>query len=101
MLLMGTTQTGQHANGGLYDVVQGHHLARLTDARLKEGHLRLLVQQPYGQRHAYLRVVRARRADNLLRRQQQLVQPLLDHRLAVGARDAHHGDVELVAVTLG
>ena len=78
-----------------------HHLARLTDARLEDGHLGLLAEEPDRQRHAYLRVKGARRAHDLLRRQQQLVEPLLDHRLAIAAGDADHGNRELVAMALG
>ena len=44
VLLMGIGQASQDANGGLYDVVQGHHLARLADACLEDAYLRLLVQ---------------------------------------------------------
>ena len=61
---MGGTQRGQHTDGGLDDVVQPGHLARLADARLKEGHLRLLVEQPDRQRHTNLRVVTLGRAGN-------------------------------------
>ena len=98
---MGVRQTGQHANGGLYDVVQCHHLARLTDAGLEDAHLRLLIEQPHAEGHTYLRVIRAGRTYNFLRGQQQLVEPLLHHRLAVGARYAHDRDAELVTMTFG
>ena len=66
ILLMGCTQRGKHADGGLDDVAQGKHLTRLTDTGLKDTHLGLLVQQPYRERHADLRVIAARRTDNLL-----------------------------------
>ena len=101
ILLMGIGQASQDTDGGLYDVVQGHHLARLADACLEDAHLGLLVQQPYRERHANLRIVRTRRAHNLLRRQQELIKPLLDHRLAVGPGDTHDGNVELVTMTFG
>ena len=100
VLLMGGAEAGEHADGGLDDVAQGVHLARLGDARLEDTDLRLLIEQPDGEGHADLRVVTAGRADDLLRGQQQLIEPLLDHRLAVGAGDADHGHVELVAMTL-
>ena len=67
VLLMGSTQAGEHADGGLDDVTQGIHLAWLADACLEDTHLRLFVQQPYGEGNTYLRVVAARRTHNLLR----------------------------------
>ena len=97
---MGSTQRGEHTDGGLNNVVQSHHLTRLTDAGLEESHLRILIEQPYRQGHANLRVIALGRARHLPRWQQQLVEPLLDHRLAVGARDAHDRDGELVAMAL-
>ena len=59
---MGGPQAGEHADGGLYDVAQCIHLAGLADARLEDADLRLLVEQPYGEGHANLRVVAAWRA---------------------------------------
>ena len=70
ILLMSGSQAGQHTYRRLYDVVQRHHLPRLTDASLKDTHLRLLVQQPYRQRYANLRIVATGRTHYLLRRQQ-------------------------------
>ena len=98
---MGSTQRGKYADGGLDDVTQGEHLAWLTDTRLEDADLCLFVEEPYGEGDAYLRVVTTRRTHNLLRGQQQLIQPLFDHRLTIGACDTHDGDVELVAMTLG
>ena len=100
VLLMGSPQTGEYTDGGRDDVAQGRHLTGLTDACLEDAHLGLFVQQPYGEGNAYLGVVAAGRAHNLLRGQEQLVEPLLDHRLTVGTRDADDGDVELIAMTL-
>ena len=65
VLLMGVAKAGQHADGGLDDVVQSHHLAWLTDACLKDAYLGLLVQQPHGEGHANLRVVGTGRAGDL------------------------------------
>ena len=101
VLLMGGTQRCHHTDGGLDNVAQGLHLARLADTSLKESDLCLLVEQPHRQRHANLRVVALGRACHHHVGRQYLVQPLLDHCLAVAASDAHHGDVELVTVTLG
>ena len=44
---MGRTERCQHTYGGLDDVVQGLHLTRLADARLKQGHIGMLAKQPY------------------------------------------------------
>ena len=100
VLLMGAAQRCQHADRGLDDVAQGQHLAWLADACLEEGHLGLLVQQPHAEWHANLRVIALGRAGHLHRRHQDLIEPLLDPRLTVRTRDAHHRDVELVAMTL-
>ena len=50
-LQMGSTQGGKHTNGGLDNVVQGIHLAWLTDACLEQSYLRLVVEQPDAQRN--------------------------------------------------
>ena len=63
---MGTTQGGEYTNGRLNDIAQGHHLTWLTDACLENANLRLLVQQPYRERHTDLGIVASRRAHNLL-----------------------------------
>lgn len=94
VLLMGRSQRGEDAQRGLDDVVQGLHLALLADASLEDAHLRMLVEQPYRQRHTHLRVVAAGRAHHVAVFAQQLVEPLLDHRLAVRACDAHDGEAE-------
>ena len=54
IFLMGSTKTGEHTDGGLYDVAQRLHLTRLAYACFKERHLRLLVKQPHRERHTYL-----------------------------------------------
>ena len=66
VLLMGTTQTGKHADGGLDDISQCQHLTRLTDTSLEDTHLRLFIQQPHGERHTNLGVIAARGTHNLL-----------------------------------
>ena len=42
VLLVGGPNVCEHTNGGLDDVVQGFHLARLTDASLEDAHTTLL-----------------------------------------------------------
>ena len=54
VFLMGGTQIGNDAYGGLYYVAQREHLSRLAYTSLKQSHLRLLGHQPDRQRHAYL-----------------------------------------------
>ena len=100
VLLMGAAQRCQHTDGGLNDVVQSQHLPRLTDTCLKQSNLGLLIQQPYGQRHANLRIIALGRAGHFHRRHQYLVEPLLDPRFTVRTRDAHHRDVEFITMTL-
>ena len=101
VLLMSSTQAGEHADGGLDDIAQSIHLSWLTDAGFEDAQLRLFVEQPYGEGDADLRIVTAGRAHDALRGQEQLIEPLLDHRLAIGAGNAHHGDIELVAMAFG
>ena len=98
---MGRTQCGQHTDGGLDDIPQGKHLAGLTDASLEDTHLCLLVQEPHTEGNAYLGVVASGRTHNFLRGQQQLIKPLLYHRLTVRACDTHDGHVKLVTMALG
>ena len=97
---MGSTEIGQHTDGRLDDVCQSAHLVGLTDASLKESHLCLFVEQPHAEGYANLRVVALGRAYHVHRGCQQLVQPLLDHRLTVGASNTYNGNVELVAMAL-
>ena len=101
ILLMGRSHVGKHADGGLDDVAQCSHLARHTDARLEESHLRLFVQQPHGERHADLRIVGARRTRHHLFPRQYLEEPFLHDGLAVAARDAHRGYAVFVTMALG
>ena len=101
VLLMCRTQASEDTYRGLYDALQGLHLTWLTDTSLEDGHLAVLVQCPHAQRHAYLRVVTARRARYGHVGREHLVEPLLDHGLAVAARNAYDGDVELFSVALG
>ena len=89
----------QHTDGGLDDVVQGCHLPGQADASLKDGNTAALVQQPYRERHTNLRVVAARGTGDAPT-PENLIQPRLHHGLAIGARDAYHGDVELVTMAL-
>ena len=98
---MSRTQTGQHANRGLDDVVECLHLARLANAGFEDAHTRVLVEQPHRQRHTDLRIVATRRTCHLLRGQEQLVEPLLDPGLTVRARDTHDGNAKLVAMAFG
>ena len=57
---MSVRQAGKHANGRLNDIVQRHHLARLTDTSLEDAHLSLFVEQPHGEGHTNLRVIATR-----------------------------------------
>ena len=83
ILLMGSTQIGQHTNGRLDDVTQRVHLTRLADTRFEQRHLCLFVKEPYAQGHTNLRVVALGRASHRQLGRQQLVEPLLHHRLTV------------------
>ena len=100
VLLMGASDVGQDADGRLDDGFQRPHFARFGDARLEDGQLVVRPHLPDGQRYTDLRIVAARRAHDATVVAQQLVEPFLHHRLAVTARDAHHGDAELRPVQL-
>ena len=97
---MGSTQRGQHTNGRLDDVAQCLHLAHLTDTCLEKSHLRLLVKKPYRERDTYLGVETLGRTRYRELRREQLVEPLLDHRLTIRARNTDNGYVELVTMAL-
>ena len=97
---MGASDVGQDADGRLDDGFQRPHFARLGDASLEDGQLVVRPHLPDGQGYADLRIVAARRAHDATVVAQQLVEPFLHHRLAVTARDAHHGDAELRPVQL-
>ena len=97
---MGSAQGGKHTNGGLNDVVQGIHLARLADARLEQSYLRLVAEQPNAQRNTDLRVIALGRTGDCHLGREQLIQPLLDHRLTIRTRNAHDRTIELVSVAL-
>ena len=98
---MGSSDGGEYADGGLDDALQGTHLTRFGDAGLEEGQLVALLHLPDGEWDAYLRVVAAGGAHDASVGAEQLMEPLLDDGLAVAAGDAHHGDVELLAMALG
>ena len=100
VLLMGRTHIGKNSDGRLDDVTESKHLARLTDTRLEDTYLGLLVHQPDRQWHTYLRIVTARAAGNEHAWREQLIEPLLDHRLAVGTRNTHDRDIEFITMTL-
>ena len=82
------------------DIPESHHLTRLADASLEDSHFRLFIKQPHGERHPDLGIIAAGRAHNLLRRQEQLIEPLFDHRLTIGAGDAYNRHIKLIAMTL-
>ena len=100
VLLMGVSEVRQHGNGGLNDVMQGRHLAHLTDAGFENAHLCVLVQQPNTKRNAYLRVVTAGRTRHKQVVTQQLIEPFLHHCLAITARNADYRYVEFVTMSL-
>ena len=101
ILLVSPSDGGEYADGGLDDALQGTHLTRFGDTGLEKGQLVVLLHLPDGEGDANLRVVTAGRAHDAPVGAEQLVEPLLDDSLTVAAGDAHHGDVELLAMTLG
>ena len=101
VLLVRRSDVGEHSQRGADDVAQGRHLAWLTDAGFEDTEPTALVEQPHRERNAHLRVVGAWRARHGGSVVEELVDPLFDDGLAVGAGDAHHGDVEAAAVLFG
>ena len=98
---MGRTEVSHHSYRRLDDSLEGIHLAGFTDASLKDTYLGLLLQTPHRQRYSYLGVPRTGRTRDIKVGRQQLVEPLLDNRLSVAARDADHRNIEFLAVALG
>ena len=54
VLVVSRAQMGDDADGGLYDALQGAHLAGFADACLEDAELCLLREAPYGKRYANL-----------------------------------------------
>ena len=54
VLVVGLTDIGEYADGGLDDVLQACHLTGFGDASLEDGHIVLAVHLPDGERDAYL-----------------------------------------------
>ena len=98
---MGLTDHGEHAERGTDDVVEDLHLAWLADTGLEDGQLGLGVKEPKGEGHADLRIVAAGGTRHDMVFGEGLIEPLLDHSLAVAARDAYHGDSEALAMACG
>ena len=99
--LMGFTDVGEYGYRGLDNVAQSKHLARLTDAGLEHAYFRLLVHEPHGKGHTYLRIVAPGRTGDTHLRRKELIEPLFHHRLAIGAGDAYNGNVKLITMTFG
>ena len=89
---------GNHSNRRLYDGLQCLHLSHFRDTGLKDTQFRMLIQQPYRQRHSNLRIVTPRRTGNGAFRTQQLIQPLLYDCLSVTSRNAHYRNLKMLAV---
>ena len=75
------------------DRFESLHLTRHRYTSLKDSELGIGIHLPNRQRHAYLGVIRLRRAHNAVVILQELIEPLFDHGLAVGACDADDGDI--------
>ena len=93
VLIVGLTDVGEDADGGIDDAAEVLHLASFGNAGLEDGKLVAVVHLPDGERHAYLRIVAAGAGDGFTVVSYKLDNPVLDNGLAVGARDAHHGNV--------
>ena len=98
---MGLTDHGEHAERGTDDVVEDLHLAGLADTGLEDSHLGLGVEEPKGEGHADLRIVAAGGSCHDVVHGEGLIEPLLDHGLAIAARDAYHGDGEALTMACG
>ena len=100
VLLMGRTQIGKHADGRLYDIPQRLHLIGFTDTCLKESDTGMLVHQPHTEGNSDLGIERSRTSRYGMGGQQQLVNPLLHHRLTVTACNAYDRNLELITMPL-
>ena len=92
---MGGADARQDAYCGTDDAFQPVHLPHLAYASLNESYVRRGVYLPHAERHSDLRIEATWRARHAVHVVEHLVEPLLDHRLAIAARDAHHRHVEV------
>ena len=65
VLLMSITKIRQHGNRRLDDVTQRQHLTGLTDTRLEDTHLGVVVHEPHREGHTDLRVIATRTASHI------------------------------------
>ena len=98
---MGAADVGQYADGRIDDGAQGIHLSHFGDAGFEDAHFSLLVHEPHGKRDTDLRIVAPWGACHVLVGRDELVEPFLHHGFPVASGDAHHGDIELLAVQFG
>ena len=90
VLIVGRPQMGHYTDSGLDYALQGIHFARLADSRFEDTQLRILGQTPYRERNANLRVPRTGRARYAVVGREQLIEPLLDNRLAIAASNTYN-----------
>ena len=97
MLLMRVAQRSEKHDVGGDHPFQPGHFARLRDTRLDQREPFVALDHQQRQRRTQLRIVAARRAEQLHAVGRRLGDPLLDDRLAVRTGDPHHRTAETAA----
>ena len=100
-LQVGLAHGRDQAAGGLGNLRERRNLAGCAGAHFHDGHLRMLVEAEQRERHADVVVEVGLSGYQVVRLGQYGRHQLLGRRLAVGAGDAHDGNVELPAVVSG
>ncbi len=92
---------GEQADRRLNDLLQLLHLPATGNTRLENGEFMGLVQRPYAERHADLRIIALGTARDMVFIFQQLVKPFFYDGLSVAAGDADNRDGEPAAMMGG
>ena len=101
VLVVGLPDVGEHTDSRADDVLKAHHLVGFGDTSLEDTQGVGLVHLPHGERHAYLGIVALGATHDVVVGAKHLVEPFFDDGLAVTARDADDGNVELLAMVRG
>ena len=97
-LQVGTPHVGDESAGGLGSLYQRLDVARVRGSHLHDGDVVLVAQAEQGLGHAHVVVEVALRRHHVVALGEDGTDEFLGGRLAVGARDADDGDVELPTV---
>ena len=100
-LLVRISNRGEDYRVGLNHLAKSLHLALLRDSRLDNRHIIAIIHHQERECHTQLRVITARRAEDVSLAWRTLRNPLLYSGFSVRACDCHNLTVELLAMMLG